>query len=154
MALLSPLLIKAGEKAFETIGEKLAEKSLEKSFWLKIKAIFILDQEQAIIEAIEKKPVATSQEIAMIEQKVNNAVVLDPQLAVEIKESLQITPLNEFFVSQKVQSINRLHTEISSLEVQMERAGIGTAGDYINKIELQRDKLNYQVTELKKLLYN
>jgi hypothetical protein len=39
MRLLRPTLKKANEKAAETIGEKLATKAIEKTFWQKEKGL-------------------------------------------------------------------------------------------------------------------
>lgn len=153
MALLQPLLTKATEKAAETIGEKLAEKSVESTTWQKIKGLFVEEEEKQVVNAIENKPVATQHEVAIIEAKVNQAVTTNPQFATELKTALNITPLNEFLVTEKANSIKRLQAEIARLQLQMERAGIGTEGDYINKIELQQEKLEYQISELIKILH-
>ena len=152
MALLKPLLEKAGEKAAETIGEKLAEKTVQKTFWEKVKGLFIIEEEKQVIQAIENKTIAAPEEISLIEQKISEELNTNPAFSQEVKSSLNISPNNEFLATQKLQSIQRLQSQIKQLEVQMERAGIASAGDYINRVELQKEKLNHQTEELYKIL--
>ena len=151
MALLQPYLVKAGEKVAETIGEKMAEKTLQQSFWQKVKGVFIKENEEEVIQAIEKKPISSSQDVAKNESIINKEVTTNPQFAVELKSVMNITAANEFIATEKIKSILRLKEEIKKLEVQMERAGIATSGDYINMIELKQVKLDYQISELSEL---
>lgn len=152
IALLRPLMVKAGEKAAETIGEKMAEKTVTKSFWKKVERLFIVDDDEEVIKAIESKPVATKSEVAIIENKIRSEAAKNPQFVEEIKESLNINATNEFLITEKFESICRLQEEIKNLERQMERAGIATSGDYLNRIELQTDKLAYQSSQVLEIL--
>lgn len=152
VAFLSPYLKKASEKAAETIGQKFAEKSIEKSFWNTVKGVFTRQGKQEVIEKIEGKSVANTTEIALIEHTLKEEARQNPEFIQEIKEALNINSMNEFLVTEKFASIQRLQIEIKKLEEQMERAGIASAGDYQNRIELQRKKMEYQVSEVLKIL--
>jgi len=148
ITLLTPFLTKAGEKAAETIGDKLANKATEKGIWQKVKGLFIANDDRQLIEQIESKPVATQAEVALIENKLTKELETNPKLVEDFKAVLNITPYNEFIVANKLESIKRLQSEIKDLEIEMENAGIGTAGDYKNKINLQQRKLQSQITQL------
>lgn len=152
MALLKPLLEKASEKAAETIGEKFAEKTVQKTFWHKIKGLFIIEKEKRAIESIENKSVASVADIAYIENKLKIEIEKNPDFINSVKETLNINFVNEALVKEKFISIQRLQDEIKQLETQMERAGIATSGDYMNRIELQTGKLYYQISEVLKIL--
>jgi hypothetical protein len=152
MTVLSPLLTKAGEQAAETIGEKLADKATEKGIWQKIKDLFIVSETGQVIEQIENKPVATHKEVALIEEKLKKDLETNPESVQYFKSVLKITPLNEYFAANKLESIERLQSEIKKLEIQMERAGLGTIGDIQNKIDWQQDKLREQVAQLYEIL--
>ncbi|MEY4904259.1 MAG: hypothetical protein RI894_1248 [Bacteroidota bacterium] len=152
ITLLSPLLMKAGEKAAETIGEKLGANATDAGLWKTITRIFITDDETALIAAIESKPVASPQELEAVHAKISAEIHANPQFAAEVQAAFNITPLNEFIASEKIKSIARLTAEIEKLVVQMERAGTATSGDYINRIEGQEEKLAYQTNELFKIL--
>ena len=152
MALLTPFLTKASEKAAETIGEKLANKATEKKIWEKVKGLFIKEDEEEVATQIENKPVATLAEISKIEERISTEANSNSQFAKEIKTILNITSHNEFVASEKLNSIQRLQNEIQRLQIQMERAGVATSGDYLNTIELKEEKLQYQIDSLYKIL--
>ena len=130
MTLLKPLLEKAGEKAAETIGEKLAEKTVEKDFWQKVKSIFILDGEPQFIRQIENKPIATAQEVAIIEGKITKEISTNPQFFAEMQNILNLSSTTIFIAEQLLKSIQADRVKLESLIQEKRLAGIETEDQY------------------------
>lgn len=142
--LLKPLLEKASEKAAETIGEKLAEKTAEKSLWKTIKGLFIIDEEKQIIEAIESKPIANSQEISIIERKVNEEISKNPNFIEELRMSLNINSANEFIVSQIINSIKNAQLELEKLQIKHDMLDEVDRGKYkVRIMDRENDLIDY-----------
>lgn len=150
--LLKSILEKAGEKVTGTIGEKLGEHAIKKSFWQKIKSLFSKKEEQETIKSIEQKNKASSTDILMLEQKLKETYKNNPDFIKELKEVLNINAINEGLIINKLKSIERIQKKIEKLELQMENAGIGTKGDYMNQIENEMDTLYYQIDQIFEIL--
>lgn len=148
MAVLSPLISKGGEKAAETIGQKLANQAFEKPFWKQVKSLFIVENEAVnepqIIKDIENKPVATSNEVAMIETKLAKAITSNPEFAAEMKVNLNITPANQFIVEQTINSI---------IKAQKELADLWSDHDALDKIDRPRYAIRIKTREEDLLAY-
>lgn len=136
MTLLKPLLEKAGEKAAETIGEKLAEKTVEKSFWKKVKGLFIIEGEEKIVEDIENKSVANSQDIEIIESKITKEVETNPQFAAELWSSLNISKTNELYAEQLLISLEKDKEKLAELVQDRRDAVVGLQEQY--ELEIRR----------------
>lgn len=154
MTVLSPLLTKAGEKAAETIGEKLAEKTVEKNFWQKVKRLFIIEEEVALIEAIENKPIATAQDIQLIESKLGQAIAENPALAAEIQADFKLSNTNIFIAEQLLKSIQADRIRLQELFEERRDAGIEIEGQYENMIKRTARRLNKDEKEFIKLISN
>ena len=152
MTLLTPLLKKAGEEAAKTIGEKVAEKTVEKSFWKKIKGIFIIEDEKAIIEAIENKPIATSKDIEIIEKKLTKHINSDPQFAADLQASFELSTTNMFIAEQLLISIKRDRQKLVELFDERSNAGIETEGSYDNMISRTSRRLSKDETKFLQLM--
>lgn len=136
MILLKPLMEKASEKAFETIGEKMGEKVVEKGFWKKVKDLFIVDEEKELIQSIEKKEIATSNEIAIIENKLKQEVLKNPSFAEELKSNFNISSTNMFFAEQLLKSFEKDKEKLENLIQDKRLAGISNEDQY--ELEIQR----------------
>lgn len=145
MTLLKPLLQKAGEKAAETIGEKIAQKTVEKSFWGKIKSLFINDNEIEIIEKIEKKEIASNEDLILIENKLKEEIRSNPTCLNDLKASLNITSANEFIAMQAIDSIGKAQIELDTLRLKYDLLDEIDRGKYkIRIMERENDLFNYQ----------
>jgi hypothetical protein len=151
MIFLKPYLTKVAEtfadKATETVGERL----VDKSFWKSVKKLFI-NEDQEIIENIENKTTAAPADVEVIEQKISTELTSNPKFADELKSALNITPINEFLITEKLKSIRRLQDDISKLTIQLERAGIAVLGDYQNQIDIKAELMNDQMEDVRKLM--
>ncbi len=136
MTLLKPLLKKAGEKAAETIGEKLIEKTVEKTFWEKVKNIFIKQNERQSIEVIEAKPIASSLDFSLIEEKLVNEVKTNQQFANELTSLLNLSDTSAFLAEQLLISINKDKEKLTLLMDDRRLAGIGNVDQY--DLEIRR----------------
>lgn len=134
MALLKPLLEKAGEKAAETIGEKVAEKTTEKSFWQTVKRAFILDDEEAMIQEIENKPIATQADMEMIEKKVSAHITTDPQFAAEAEAAFNLSSTKMFQAELLLKSLQKDRETLKELYDERRDASIDAVGGYEVKI--------------------
>jgi regulator of extracellular matrix RemA (YlzA/DUF370 family) len=130
ITLLSPLLMKAGEKAAETIGEKLGANATDAGLWKTITRIFITDDETALITAIESKPVATAQEVEAVHAKISAEIHANPQFAAAVQAALNITPTNIFIAEQLLKSIEADKAQLKTLIEDARLAGIETEGQY------------------------
>ena len=130
MTLLSPLLEKAGEEAAKTIGKKVAEKTVEKSFWEKVKRLFIIEDEAATIEVIENKPIATSDEVQLIENKLANHVNTNPEFAAELQAAFGFSSADMFIAEQLLTSIKADRAQLKIYFQERRDASIETEGSY------------------------
>ncbi len=152
MTLLKPLLEKGSEKAAETIGEKLAEKTTEKTFWTKIKNIFSVD-EQEKLNAIEKKPVATKQEVELIENKLTKEVESNPQFAADVKAAFNLSPTDYLVAEELLKSIKDGQEKLKKLfQDRRDDPSIETSGQYKIMIRRVRDRLEEDETEFLSLV--
>jgi hypothetical protein len=154
MTLLSPLLTKAGEKAAETIGEKLAEKTVEKNFWQKVKRLFIIEEEIALIEAIENKSIATTQDIQLIESKLEKGIAENSELAAEIQADFNLSSTNMFIAEQLLISIRKDRLKLKELFEERRDAGIETEGQYDLMIKRTARRLSKDEKDFIKLISN
>jgi hypothetical protein len=152
MTLLKPLLEKAGEKAAETIGEKLAEKTVEQSFWHKVKGLFIIEEEKQTVQAIESKPVATQQEVTLIERKLTKEINSNPQFAAEMQATFNLSSTNIFVAEQLLKSIQADRLKIVELFEDKRLAGIETEGSYEIMIKRTRKRLEKDEKEFINLI--
>ena len=134
MTLLSPLLSKAGEKAAETIGEKLAEKTVEKNFWQKVKRLFIIEEEVALIEAIENKPIATAQDINLIKNKITEVAQSNPAKAAELQSAFNLSSTDMLEAELLLKSAQKDMEKLREYYEERRNAGIEAEGQYENMI--------------------
>ena len=154
MTLLKPLLEKASESAAETIGEKLASKTVEKSFWKKVKSLFIIEEDKKVIQEIENKPIATSQDIELIENKISQEAKANPQFAAELQASFDLSSTDVFVAEQLLKSILADRKKLVELYEQKRLAGIETEGSYEIMISRTRQRLEKDEKEFIKLITN
>ena len=150
--LLHSFLTKAGGKAAETIGEKIAKKAMEKTFWEKVKSIFVDKQEHDTVEEIEKKPVASQQEIAWINKKVTSEISSNPTFASEILTSFKLTPVNLYVAELILKSITADKAQLEELYKQRRLAGIEAEGPLENMISKVRKRLETDEKEFIQLI--
>lgn len=148
MTLLKPLLEKAGEKAGENIGEKM----LEKNTWQKIRGLFLVDDE-ATLATIEKKSIASSKEIEIIETKLSKEVSSNSQFATEIQSSFGLSDTNIFIAEQLLKSIQTNKTKLEELYRDRSDAGIETEGSYNIMIRRVSKRLQKDVQEFSSLIH-
>ena len=152
LTILSPLLTKAGEKAAETIGEKLANKATEKGIWQKVKSLFIVTDDEQVIEQIENKSIATQADIASIEEKLTQKLENHPKLAGEIQEYLHLSSTNMFVAERLLRSIQDDRARLVELYEERRNAGIESEGQYENMIARTRRRLEKDEREFIKLV--
>lgn len=152
MTLLKPILEKAGERAAETIGEKLATKAIEETFWQKVKGLFVEEIEQNTIEAIENRPTATAQEVALIETKLKNAIKTNPQFAADTQAAMPISSNDMFVAEQLLKSIEADKQKLKQLFEDKGLAGIETEDQYELMIKKTRRRMQKDEQEFLKLI--
>ena len=151
MTLLKPLLEKASEKAGETIGQRIAESTTEKSFWKKVKRIFIIEDEEGKINSIESKITANNSDIIEIENKLTNQLIKDPDFAIELEASLNISSTDSFVAEQLLISITNDREKLKDLYEERRNAGVEAIGGYENMIIRTRKRLEKDEVEFRKL---
>jgi hypothetical protein len=152
MALLSPLLTKAGEKAAETIGEKLADKATEKGVWQRIKGLFVGTGEEAVIEQIENKTIASPADVALIEEKLTMGLKARPEFAEEIQTFLNLTPANVFEAQLLLKSMERARIKLGEYYELYEEAGPEVKGGYGNLIKTTSKDLSGYEEKFKRIV--
>jgi len=130
VTLLKPLLEKAGEKAAETIGEKVAEQTVTKGFWQKVKGLFIIDDEEQIINEIQNKEIATSGDISKIEQKLTTHVAANPQFVSELEATFQLSSTHKFQAELILKSILKDKEKLEELYEDKRLASVDAEGGY------------------------
>jgi len=149
--LLKPVLEKVGETAAKTIGERIGEKTVEKSTWQRTKNLFITDDEQVQIEAIENKSVANNADIQLLENKLNDEIANNPDFAVELQTTMNLTPANIFMAEQYLKSIEEDKKKLAELIADKRLAGIETEDQYelqIRRIRRRLEKDEQQLLDL------
>lgn len=152
IAILTPLLAKAGESAAETIGEKLANKATEKGIWQKVKNLFIEAGDQQTIIQIENKPIATQGEITLIESKLTRELATHPEFTAEIQSYFNLSSTDMFIAEQLLRSIQKDRAKLAELYEDRRDAGIETSGQYDNMIKITRRRLEKDESEFIKLV--
>ena len=143
ITLLKPFLTKSGEKIAEAIGE---------DFYKKVKGLFKKKADNQLLEKAETGPVAP-EEVTAIEETLKQELPANPLLQARLTEQLNLTPANTAMVQNTLRNIQKLRTEIGQLNEEYVDAGVGTVGDYKNKIAQQERKLNEQESKLYHLIY-
>ncbi|MFN7014171.1 MAG: hypothetical protein ACK4ON_07880 [Bacteroidia bacterium] len=108
--ILNQLLLKAGEKAAETIGEKVAENAVKRSFWEKVTRLFVKEEEKKFIQQIESKPIATKDDVDKIKEKLLTEIKQNPVFASEIQTIFNNSIANKVYAEGLLKSIQH-HTE-------------------------------------------
>jgi len=145
--LLNPLLQKAGETAATTIGQRIGETTVEKSTWDRFKRLFVTDDEQLQIKAIEDKSTAGDADIKLLENKLNEEVKKTPELAAEFQSIIGI----DFVAEQYLKSIKEDEKKLAELIADKRLAGIETEDQYelqIKRIRRRMGKDKKQVLDL------
>ena len=132
--LLKPLLEKAGESAAKTIGEKLAEKTVEKNFWQKVKSLFIIEEDIKTMELIESKPQATPSDINWLEGKVLEIAQSSPEKAAELQGTFNLSSMDMLEAEFLMKSIKTDIEKLKEYYEERRNAGIETEGQYENMI--------------------
>lgn len=130
ITLLKPLLEKAGEKAAETIGEKVAEGAATKSFWKNVKRVFVIDDEEEVINEIEKKTIASSDDVKKIENKLIAHTASNPQFASELEASFQLSSTDKFQAELILKSILKDKEKLEELYEDKRLASVDAVGGY------------------------
>jgi len=154
MTLLSPLLEKAGEEAAKTIGKKVAEKTVEKNFWEKVKGIFIIEDDEATIKVIESKPIATKADVEIIEKKLTKHVTSNPEFAAELQATFNLSSTNMFIAEQLLASIKKDRQKLIELFQERGDASIETEGSYDIMIARTTRRLEKDEKQFLKLIKN
>ncbi len=152
MAVLKPFLEKAGETAAETIGKKLGESTTEKTFWNKVKGLFVVDDEEQLFQEIENKPIATQQDVALIEDKLTKEMASNPQFAAEIQADFNLSSTDMFVAEQLLKSIRADRDKLKELFEEKRLAGIETEGSYEIMIARTRRRMKKDEKEFLSLI--
>jgi hypothetical protein len=141
MVLLKPLLEKAGESAAKTIGEKLATKTVEKSFWQGVKRLFVIEEDIKALEAIENKPIATEQDLNLIKDKITAITQSSPDKAAELQAAFNLSSTDMFEAKLLMKSIQKDMKKLEEYYEGRSNAGIETKGQYKNMIAQTRRRM-------------
>lgn len=147
ITLLKPLLEKAGDKAAETIGEKLADKITEKGIWTKIKEFFIKYEEVQVIEQIENKTIATQEEITLIEEVLKKGCQANPLIAEEIQNHLNLDIAKHLLLS-----IQKDREDLENFYEDRRLASVDAVGGYEVMIGKTRRRLEKDEKEFLELV--
>ena len=130
ITLLKPLLEKAGEKAAETIGEKVAEGTVSKSFWQSVKRLFVIDEEEEIIKEIENKTIASSDDLNKIEHKLTKHAANNPQFVSDLEASFQLSSTDKFQAELILKSLLKDKEKLKELYEDKRLASVDAEGGY------------------------
>lgn len=130
MTLLKPLLEKAGEKAAETIGEKVGEETVTKGFWQNVKRVFVIDDEEQIINEIENKTIASFDDVKKIENKLTAHAVSNSQFVSDLEASFQLSSTNKFQAELILKSILKDKEKLKELYEDKRLASVDAEGGY------------------------
>jgi hypothetical protein len=136
-----PYLQKSGEAFFETAGESIFEK---------VKTFFGTKEPENIV--LREHPNLSIEEISALESKLLVSLQNDKKFRMQIENELKLTSGDAFRVERTLLSIEKLRNQIKDLHEQHIDAGIGSAGDYRNKIRMQQEKLKTYEEEFFKIL--
>ncbi len=131
---IMPYLTKSGEAFFEKAGESVFEKIT--SFFAKKNqkppALFVASKQHGAISRTE---------IQELEQELTKLMNQDRGFRNEMEEAFVTSNTDRFVLEQILESIQPLRSELKELYKASANAGVGTAGDYENKIALSEQKL-------------
>ncbi len=131
MTALSPYLAKGGEEIAKTVGKDL---------YAKIKELFSNeDDDKKLLQATEK--VNNGSEKLAVEKRLNAILQEDPEALKELTSLLNFSDTDSFILKNILESILTIKDELKVLYPESLEAGVGTEGDYNNKIQQQERKL-------------
>lgn len=144
ITILKPILTTVGEKAAETIGEKLAAQPFEEDFWKKIKRVFIIDDEEETIKQIENKTVASGDDMEIIEKKLIKLISSNPNEKIELETAMRTgkSSTDLMQMDSLLKSINLDRIELEKLYTKRRRASVEAVGGYKNQIEITLERLH------------
>ena len=131
MTILGPYVTKAAGKIAEKMGEDI---------WGKLKKVFTKDKEKELVKKVEEST-ATKVDLVEIENALVEYLQADSELLQLMKQSLNITPANEFILENNLKVAAQLREKLKPLYMEQLDAGIATEGDYTNLIAQQERKL-------------
>ncbi|GAB3710104.1 hypothetical protein GCM10027592_46790 [Spirosoma flavus] len=152
MLILKPFLIKAGEKAAETVGEKFANKAMEKSLWQKVKSVFIEDGEIENIKQIESKTVVTENELNSIETKLTKAIEENPTFVNELTATLNLTPSKIKLVETILKNMKKDMVDLDQYYSERRLAGPESIGSYEIMIARTQRRIDKDEEDIKNIL--
>jgi hypothetical protein len=130
MTILTFFLQKTGEGVAKKIGEDI---------WGIIKNVFTKKEEIETVRKVEKGQI-TSTELSEIEKALMEHLK-QPEFANTLKENLNITPSNEFRLTNYLNMHKVIQEKLKDYYAESLNAGIGTVGDYKNLIAQQERRL-------------
>ena len=128
ITLLKPLLEKVGKKAAETIGEKIGEGTVTKDFWQNVKHVFVIDDEEQLINEIENKTIASTDDVKKIEDKLTAHAVSNPQFVSKLEASFQLSSTNKFQAELILKSILKDKEKLKELYEDKRLASVDAEG--------------------------